>query len=198
MSSGAIASGIFGVNTRQTLAYQVFALTAAMLALSLGIGTLFAGALWLLGRYGIALTPDPVWRVLAVGAALGLPAYVMSVTGAMMMASVFGAARRAMIWVRAVVGMGLAMPGPFTIFAIMFPNESPVVIASLLPVFAPLLLPARAMQVQVPGWQIGLALVLIWGLLVFNLAFVARLYRASLWIGDKHRLRSLWQALRGK
>ncbi|MBI2994918.1 MAG: DUF58 domain-containing protein [Gammaproteobacteria bacterium] len=30
-----IASGIFGVNTRQTLAYQIFALTAAMLVLSL-------------------------------------------------------------------------------------------------------------------------------------------------------------------
>ena len=39
----AIASGIFGVNTRQTLAYQIFALTAAMLALSLLCSAWFRG-----------------------------------------------------------------------------------------------------------------------------------------------------------
>jgi ABC-2 type transport system permease protein len=75
------------------------------------------------------------------------------------------------------------------------PDSSLIEVLSLIPLFAPTLMPMRLAFGGVPGWQVGLAVVLVVLLLPALVWLSGRIYRnAVLRTGARVRLR---EALRG-
>jgi ABC-2 type transport system permease protein len=78
------------------------------------------------------------------------------------------------------------------------PNQTPAVLMSLFPLTAPIAMPMRLAATAVPGWQIGLALVIGLATSVGFLYFATRFFRSqTLLSGQGVNLRRIFQAARG-
>lgn len=76
-----------------------------------------------------------------------------------------------------------------------FPDMALVVIASLVPVWSPMVMPVRVAVSSVPLWQVALAVVLVVAATYGAVRLGARLYRgAVLRLGAKVKLREAWRA----
>ena len=170
-----------------------------VIVFTLGGGSVLALVLLALARLGIVITLDPIGRALALCVALCLPAYIMNVTGYVVITAATDMIRRNVRLVREALMLGNLISAPLAAFAAFTPNHPLTVALSLWPPTAPLVMSARYVQVQVPAWQVALSVGLIWSLMAFNLIFGARLYRASVLMdSQQNRLRSLWLALGGR
>ena len=163
-----------------------------------GAAGLTALAWWALKAPGITLAAGPLAAALALCLALLLPAYVMSVTGVIVISSIAGLAGRGEQVASLVTSLLGTLAGPLAFIAVSSPDNPLVILFSILPITSPMVMTIRFLQVIVPAWQLALAIGLVWGLMIFNVAAGARVYRAK-WLmsGQKNRLRAAWQALRG-
>jgi ABC-2 type transport system permease protein len=94
------------------------------------------------------------------------------------------------------VGLLLVYVGAFA--ALSSPGAWWVTLGSLLPPTAPLFLPVRVALVDVPGWQVGLAVVLMLAATVGLARVGGQLYRgAVLRLGSRVRLREAWAGRAG-
>ena len=93
--------------------------------------------------------------------------------------------------------MLLVLPVMFLMPIIEHPSSTLAVVASLIPFFSPILLYARAATGSVPAWEIGTALVLLFGG-VLAVAWVAgRIYRVGILMqGKRPTLPELWRWVR--
>lgn len=132
-----------------------------------------------LARSGIDLSLGPIWSILGLSLALSLPGFAMNVTGLILFSALAELAGRGERVVWAVINFSALLAGPLTYAALRAPDHPASVILSLLPFSAPLVMVARYAQVTVPGWQVALSLVFVWGSALFNILFVARAYRAK-------------------
>jgi ABC-2 type transport system permease protein len=90
----------------------------------------------------------------------------------------------------------LLLPGFFLGQAAQeFPDTAVVVVASLVPVWSPMVMPVRAAVGSVPPWQLALAVLLVIAVTYGVIRLGARLYRgAVLRVGAKVKLREAWRA----
>jgi ABC-2 type transport system permease protein len=74
------------------------------------------------------------------------------------------------------------------------PASTVVVVASLVPLWSPMIMPTRAALGPVPLWELGLAVVLVLATSYLMIRGAARVYRgAVLRLGAKVKLRDAWQ-----
>lgn len=169
----------------------------AVWALGAGAPTLVALRLLALG--GIELSFAPLWATLALCLALLLPAYVVNSATIAIVTSITDLAGRGEQIVSLVMSFGGVIIGPLTLIAVSAPDNSLAVALSLFPFTSATVMVARFVQVEVPAWQIALAVGLAWGWMIFSVFAAARLYRAAwLMAGQGHWLKSAWLAMIGK
>lgn len=91
----------------------------------------------------------------------------------------------------------LVVPVLFLMPVIENPSSSTAVAASLVPFFSPILLYARAATGSVPAWQIGAALVLLFGGVLVVAWLAGRIYRVGILMqGKRPTLTELWRWVR--
>ncbi len=153
--------------------FTQFAVWGGLAAIVLGV------VLILLARTGIELSLAPVWSILGISLSLSLPGFAMNVTGLILFSALAELAGRGERLVWLVINVSALLAGPLTYAALRAPDHPASVALSLIPFSAPLVMVARYAQVSVPAWQVGLSLILVWGAALFNILFVARVYRAK-------------------
>lgn len=153
---------------------------------------------WTLRLPPVNLAAGPLVEALGLCLALLVPAYIMSVTGTVVVGALVNLAGRGEQLANLLASLAGTLAGPLALAAFSSPDNPVIVLFSLLPFTSPLVMVVRFMQVVVPAWQLALAAGLVWGLMIINLLAGARLYRAS-WLADGSRnwLRAAWLALRG-
>jgi ABC-type Na+ efflux pump permease subunit len=146
----------------------------------------------------VSLAAGPLAGALALSLALLLPAYVMSVSGTIVVGSLVSLAGRGEQVANLLASLAGTLAGPLALAAFSSPDNPVIIVFSLLPFTSPLIMIVRFMQVVVPAWQLAAAIGLVWGLMIVNLLLSARLYRAS-WLaeGQRNWLKAAWLALRG-
>jgi ABC-2 type transport system permease protein len=164
-----------------------------------GGAALVAVIAWpLLESSGVRLVFEPLFNLLWLCLGLLLPTYITSATSVVVISSLSNLAGRGEQVVSLILNLVSVLLGPLALIALSSPDNPISVALSMLPISAPLLV-IRALQVIVPTWQIVLAFSIVWGAMVLNLFFAARIYRASwLMAGQRNWLRGLWWALSGK
>lgn len=153
---------------------------------------------WLhLGSLNVAVGPLANTLLLCLG--LLLPAYIMNAVGIIVVSSLADLAGRGEQVVSLLTNLIGTLTGPLAFLAVSTPDNPLAVILSMVPFTAPMLMVTRYVQVVVPPWQIWLALILVWGLMLFNILIAARLYRAT-WVlaGERNWGRALWKVFRNQ
>ena len=191
------------VSAEQLLAGKIIGLSALGLTPPVvwgGVGALaLPYLLRVLSDYGLEAAVRVPWPFILLCAVLFLPAYMLNGISAALAGAIVGTTGQGYRIVSFITGMIptlLWLPAAFISYGA--PSALASLFFSLFPFTAPIALPMRAAQVVVPAWQIGLGIGLLYLTLALSLRYSARIYRAS-WLieGQKYRLRSLWQALRG-
>lgn len=133
----------------------------------------------------LAIAASVVWVVLGFGFYASLFAVAGTLAGSIEDAQSTAAPMSLLLMGAYFGAIFLAVPNP---------EELPATLLSLLPPFAPMMLPVRMAQVSVPWWQVGLSAALMVVTTVVVVRLAGRLYRAALLRGGGTKLawRDVW------
>jgi len=163
-------------------------------------------AIWLLGgviavllisQGSFSLSDVSVpWNAIGWSLLLGVPAYFLYATLAAGAGIIAGDSQQAQ-QLSGYLGMGIFVPFWMSMLLVSHPNGALAVGLTLFPLSAPVTAMVRMALTEVPAWQLWTAASGVLLSLVVVLAFVARMFRASMLLyGQAIRPRAIWRAMR--
>ena len=159
----------------------------------LGAALTVWGGLQLAQNAGFELAVTIPWGLIGLAALVFVPAYVINATSAATIGGITGMTGEGQL-LTSVFSLAQPLAWAAATITLSAPDSPVSVVASLVPLTAPLALLSRAAQVSVPFWQTALSIGLLWGTAIGGISISARLYRAvSLTVGQRRRW---WAAIR--
>jgi ABC-2 type transport system permease protein len=153
-------------------------------------------ALLLFSRNSFALSDISVpWNAISWSLVIGVPAYFLYATVAAGVGIIAGDSQQAR-QLSGYLGMGIFVPFWLSMLLVNQPNGAVAVGLTLFPLSAPVTAMVRMALTEIPVWQLWAAAAGVLLSLAGSLAFVSRMFRASmLMYGQSIRPKAIWRAM---